>query len=634
MRRVVGYTGEGRQREPVWSDNTPAFAAHSHRPAGTFVVGTSEAELHRITSKANKRRKAAARLSQDITVTDLFCGAGGSSIGAERAGAVLKMAANHWRLAIDTHNTNFPNADHDCADVSQVNPRRYPRTDILIASPECTNHSSAKTNKIRATIWDPKADEAEERSRATMWDVPRFAEFHRYELVVVENVVEARRWEPFEAWLGAMGALGYEHRALYLNSMVAHPTPQSRDRMYVVFWRRGNTAPDLEFRPIAWCVEHGDVAAIQTWKQPTRPWGKYRAQYVYRCPIDGLVALPYAWPAAAAIDWSLPAPRIGDRDRPLADATLRRIRAGLDRYGPTAIVQAAGHTFERPGYYRTWPMWEPLGTQTTTVQHGLVVETAYTGRSDNERSRSTEEPLGTLTGQQSAALVVAMRQGNGKRVTRAVDPLAAVVATASTHALLVPMRGTSDAAIASSARSVQAPTGPQTTQPHDALVVALRTHGTAEPADISPVPTIVAGNAGHALLMRNYTPRGNPAQMTHPIDAPAGTITGSDHHSLLTTPFLTDYHGIGRPWQARGVDQPMGTIETVDRRALVEPASVDVDDCGFRMLEPHEIGRAMAFADDYVVLGNKRERVRQYGNAVTPPVMSLILERAIASLAP
>lgn len=42
---------------------------------------------------------------------------------------------------------------------------------------------------------------------------------------------------------------------------------------------------------------------------------------------------------------------------------------------------------------------------------------------------------------------------------------------------------------------------------------------------------------------------------------------------------------------------------------------------------------AMAFDDGYVVLGNKRERVRQYGNAVTPPVMSLILERAIASLA-
>jgi len=485
----------------------------------------------------------------DISVTDLFCGAGGSSIGAEAAGARLRMAANHWRLAIDTHNTNFPDADHDCADVSQVDPRRYPRTDVLIASPECTNHSSAKTRKARATIWDPKADAAEERSRATMWDVPRFAEHHRYELVVVENVVEARSWAPFGAWLEAMRSLGYEHRALYLNSMVAHPTPQSRDRMYVVFWQRGNPAPDLEVRPVAWCAAcERDVEAVQSWKRPDRPFGKYRAQYVYRCPTCAGVALPYAWPAAAAIDWSLPAPRIGDRERPLAEATLRRIRAGLERYGAAAIVQAAGHTYERAGYHRTWPLWHPLGTQTTTVQHGLVVETAYAGRGDGDKARLVSDPLRTLTAQQ--------------------------------------------------------------------------THGKAEPAHVTPVPTVVAGNAGHALLIRNYT---GGAEMARPVTDPAGTVTAVDHHALLV-----DYHGAGKP--GRPVDEPHRTIDSRDRYGLVEP-SIDVEDCGFRMLEPHEIGRAMAFDDGYVVLGNKRERVRQYGNAVTPPVMAEILRRAIGSLA-
>lgn len=531
-------------------------------------------------------------MTLDITVTDLFCGAGGSSIGAEAAGARLVMAANHWRLAVDTHNTNFPHADHDCADVSQVNPRRYPRTDILIASPECTNHSSAKTSKARSTIWDPAADVDEERSRATMWDVPRFAEHHRYELVVVENVVEARRWAPYEAWLGAMYALGYQHRALYLNSFIAHPTPQSRDRMYVVFWRHGNPAPDLDFRPVAWCAAcAADVEAIQAWKNPTRPFGKYRAQYVFRCPRCAGIALPYAWPAAAAIDWALPAPRIGDRARPLADATIRRIRAGLDRYGPAAIVQAAGHTYERAGYYRTWPIWTPLGTQTTTIQHGIVVETAYAGRGDADKSRSSDEPLRTLTAQQTQALVVSMRQGDAGRVLLAAGaPIGSQVATSPTHALLVP----------------------------------LRTHGTAEPAHVAPVPTVVAGNAGHALLIRNYS---GGAEMARPVSAPTGTVTAVDHHALLV-----DYHGPGHPWQAHPTSDPMGTVETVDRRGLVEPA-VAVEDCGFRMLEPHEIGRAMAFDDGYVVLGNKRDRVRQYGNAVTPPVMSMILGRAIATLA-
>ena len=81
--------------------------------------------------------------------TDLFCGAGGTTTGADRRCLVrrVRLAANHWRLAVDTHNTNHPTTDHDCADLSQVDPRRYPRTDLLWASPECTNHSQAKGRK-------------------------------------------------------------------------------------------------------------------------------------------------------------------------------------------------------------------------------------------------------------------------------------------------------------------------------------------------------------------------------------------------------------------------------------------------------------------------------------------------------
>lgn len=528
-------------------------------------------------------------MSLDVTVTDLFCGAGGSSQGAEAAGARLVMAANHWRLAIETHSSNFPHADHDCADISQVDPRRYPSTDVLIASPECTNHSQAKAHRHKPTIWDPRVDPGEERSRATMWDVPRFAERHRYQIVIIENVVEARRWEPYPAWLHAMTLLGYEHRELFLNSAIAHPTPQSRDRLYVVFWRRGNPAPDLDVRVPCWCSEHGDVAGVQAWK-PGRSAGKYRAQYVYACPGCGRPATPYAYPAASAIDWSLPAPRIGDRARPLADATLRRIRAGLERYGPTAIVQAAGHTYEHGAYFRTWPTSQPMPTQTGTAQHALVVDTAFAHASDGGKVLSIGAPLMTQTGQQSQALVV-------------------------------PAGGTWN----DEARSVTQPFRTRTGVETEALVVPLRRHGRVQTTD-APLPTVAAAGNHHALLVRQYS---GGAEMAKPVTEPAGTITARDHHALVTAPFLTRYHSSGGQWST--VTEPAPTVDTRDRIGLVEPA-IDVDDCGFRMLEPHEIGRAMAFPDSYVVKGNKRDRVRQYGNAVTPPVMALILGRAIASL--
>lgn len=72
-----------------------------------------------------------------VTVTDQFCGAGGSSIGATATGLELKLALNHWSRAIETHNANFPHAYHECTDISACEPRRYPSTDILITSPEC-----------------------------------------------------------------------------------------------------------------------------------------------------------------------------------------------------------------------------------------------------------------------------------------------------------------------------------------------------------------------------------------------------------------------------------------------------------------------------------------------------------------
>lgn len=76
----------------------------------------------------------------------------------------------------------------------------------------------------------------------------------------------------------------------------------------------------------------------------------------------------------------------------------------------------------------------------------------------------------------------------------------------------------------------------------------------------------------------------------------------------------------------------MHTLTGHDPHGLAEGPAIAVEDCYFRMLEPHEIGRGMAFPDAYVVVGNKRERVRQYGKAVTPPVPHWIVGRIVESL--
>lgn len=349
-----------------------------------------------------------------LTATDQFCGAGGSSQGARKAGVEVKIALNHWKLAIETHNSNFPDTLHDCTDISACDPRRYPSTNILITSPECTTHSPAGGNRhktVKATLdlfEKGVIDPSTERSRATMWDVCRFAEYHNYEIVVVENVVEARtQWVLFEVWLQAMHRLGYDHKCLYLNSMHFWPTPQSRDRMYVVFWKKGNKAPDLEHRPLGFCPSCGkDVHAIQTWKNPAKKFGKYKFQYVYSCPLHGTVVEPYYYAAFNAIDWSDLGQRIGDRKKELSPNTLKRIQWGLDRYGMDPMLIQTRQTSGLNGRVKS-VVSDPIGTQCAELSHSLATPFIIKGEHSSlpGYAKQVTDAFMTQTVRQTSALV-------------------------------------------------------------------------------------------------------------------------------------------------------------------------------------------------------------------------------------
>jgi DNA (cytosine-5)-methyltransferase 1 len=286
-----------------------------------------------------------------LQVTDLFCGAGGSSLGAELAGGTLRLGLNHWERAIETHATNFQHADHDCEDVASLTTaqiRRYPDSDILLASPECTNHSLAKGARRRkpqaGSLFEdgPAGDDEQDRSRATMWDVVRFAEQkllkgRPYKAIVVENVVDAFKWGYdddgglFNAWLQAMRALGYEHEIVWLNSMFCPPTPQSRDRMYVVFWRKGIRRPNLRSsrRLVPDCERSSTAADVE--EAGRARGGRYGAQYLYGCPDCHGVVLPGRVPGGDGD--RLGAARRADRR---AQAAAREEHAGADPPRPRA----------------------------------------------------------------------------------------------------------------------------------------------------------------------------------------------------------------------------------------------------------------------------------------------------------
>ncbi|MEC3995183.1 DNA cytosine methyltransferase [Actinacidiphila sp. DG2A-62] len=114
---------------------------------------------------------------------------------------------------------------------------------------------------------------------------------------------------------------------------------------------------------------------------------------------------------------------------------------------------------------------------------------------------------------------------------------------------------------------------------------------------------------------------GGDKEKARHISAPLHTVSaGGNHHGLVTAPdhLLVPYYGNGR---ARELTEPIGALPTRDRYALVKAAvDFNIDDVLFRMLQPHEIARAMAFRAGYKIMGSKRHQVRQLGNAVTPGV--------------
>lgn len=527
--------------------------------------------------------------SDALTVMDWFCGAGGSSQGAHAVpGVRVTRAANHWERAIESHAANFPDTDHYRGDIREAPVDRWPVTDVFWASPECPQWSNArgKRRDFDATLQGDLFDgfgpsEEVERSRALMEEVPLYLRgvIERGGLVkagVVENVVDVRAWDQWDRWLGELHKLGYRTRVIALNSMHAdpravHKAPQSRDRLYVAYWHETlRRAPDWDkwLRPRAWCTRcDAWVQAMQVFKTPGRDMGRYRQQYVYRCPNTACrnsVVEPDVLPAAVAIDWSLPGQRIGDRAKPLAEKTLARIEAGLKRFAQPLVVPAGG----------TWrtdatAVGDPMPTRTTRENDGLAIPPFIT----------------ELRG--------------GSSVRQVTDPLATVATSGGHHGLAIPP-----------------------------LLIPVEGRDGKEPASANmPLRTQTARNeTGLAWLPFIAELRGGGSEARSIADALATVTASGNHHGLVapvgvTEHLLIPYYGTGT---ARSVLEPVGTLSTRDRYALVK-RNVAIEDVLFRMLEPHEIGRAMSFADQYIVLGSKRERVRQYGNAVTPNAAEVIL---------
>ena len=262
--------------------------------------------------------------------------------------------------------------------------------------------------------------------------VIRYADAHRPDLMIVENVVEAAKWGPnrngetFRWWLGQLDNLGYRTRPLMLNS-AAFGVPQMRDRMFVICWRKTMRTPDLRAprRRLVPALRHrrrGPPGVPRTAPTPGRsPSGASSASSTTtgaaaatRSPTS-----PTRRPRPSSTG-PTSAPASVTVTSPLAVNTLARIQRGIDAHG--------GRLPHISDYQSTGtPITSPVSTLTTAETHALVaglqvVAAGNTFERDGStcRIRTLNEP--TWTQHTTASVGIATHAGTGRPVPPAHRP--------------------------------------------------------------------------------------------------------------------------------------------------------------------------------------------------------------------
>lgn len=172
-----------------------------------------------------------------LRVLDMFCGAGGSSAGAALAGAQVVAGIDAWDTASATFRDNFSGAKVQTRTLRPAStPGRSFREgeiDLLLASPECTNHSPAKGSAVRC-----------EKSKATSHYVLNFASKLRPRRIVLENVVQIRNWTGYHPLLDGLRRRGYR-LATHVVDAADFGVPQTRRRLFVLADRDREPPPPV-----------------------------------------------------------------------------------------------------------------------------------------------------------------------------------------------------------------------------------------------------------------------------------------------------------------------------------------------------------------------------------------------------
>jgi len=352
-------------------------------------------------------------------VVDNFAGGGGASTGLELGlNRHVDIAINHDPAAIDMHKKNHPETKHYCESVWDVNP-----VDVCAGrpvglgwfSPDCKHFSKAKGNRP-----------VDKNIRGLAWVVARWAALVPMRVFMLENVEEFLTWGPvvevspgkFKPCPERKGETfeGFK-KALSTGLELSHPAWKEiyqslfranfnlKEKLTIFKRLKAGLGYDLEHRILSAC----DFGVPTTRKRLFMVGRNDGKPVVWPSPTHGPAGSGLASYKTAAdiIDWSIPVRSIFGRKRPLADATMRRIAKGIEKFVnsdkayivPQNKVVPFITEHANASSQRNMDANEPLRTICAQVKGGhfaLVTSHIVKLRGDNVGHR-TDEPLHTIS---------------------------------------------------------------------------------------------------------------------------------------------------------------------------------------------------------------------------------------------
>ncbi len=540
---------------------------------------------------------------------DLFCGAGGTSTGVENARYEGRQCAkvigcvNHDANAIASHAANHPDAMHFTEDIRtlELSPliahiakmrKLYPDAFVVLwASLECTNFSKAKGGQPR------DAD-----SRTLAEHLFRYIEAINPDYIQIENVEEFMSWgdldengKPiskdagrlYQQWVANVCGYGYRFVHRILNS-ADYGAYTSRRRFFGIFAK-------------------GSLPIV--FPEPTHS----------KEGAAGLFGRLHRWkPVREVLDFSDEGESIFGRKKPLVDATLERIYAGLIKFvaGGKEAFMVKWNSMSRAGKYHAPGIDEPCPTVATQSRLGVAQVSflsKYYGGSPEGKSVSVEEPAGAITTRDHHSFITAYY---GKGHNHSIDEPAPTLTT------------------------------------KDRLAFVDMQYGNGTPCDIeTPAPTVTTNPKHQLVTCKPWIMNTSFKNTGSSIDEPAQTVTANRKwHYLMNPQFQSAGGSVDSPCFtliARMDKMPPYLIQTEqgEMAIVIEPddspamvkikqfmALYGIIDIKMRMLRIPELKRIMGFPSDYVLVGTQADQKKFIGNAVEVNMARVLCEALCARL--